>query len=95
MQDASELWNTDNLQTLEFFTSLVKGGSDNCLADNRWSAVQCQQAKHDPSLSTAKALGARKAADAAKEPAAPANGGVVAAIKKAAAGENSATEHHN
>ena len=73
------------MQTLEFFTSLVKGGSDNCLADNRWSAVHCQQAKHDPSLSTVKALSARKAADAALP--APANGGVIAAIKNAAAGE--------
>ncbi|KAK9915557.1 hypothetical protein WJX75_000689 [Coccomyxa subellipsoidea] len=37
-KDASELWNSDNVQTLEFFTSLVKGGSDNCLADKCWSA---------------------------------------------------------
>ncbi|KAK9915813.1 hypothetical protein WJX75_004375 [Coccomyxa subellipsoidea] len=85
-KDASELWNSDNVQTLEFFTSLVKGGSDNCLADKCWSAVQCQQAKHDPSLSTTKALRARKSADAAPAAAAPGNGGVVAAIKKAIAG---------
>lgn len=49
--------------------------------------MQCQQAKHDPSLSTAKALSARKSADAAPAAAAPANGGVVAAIKRAAAGK--------
>lgn len=84
MQDASELWNADNVQTIDFFTSLVKGGVDNCLSDNRWSAIECQQAKRDPSLATAKA--ASKAEDAAPAAAAPATG-VVAAIRNAAAGK--------
>lgn len=84
MQDASELWNTDNVQTMEFFTSLVKSGSDNCLADNRWSAVQCQQAKRDPSVSKGKAQAARMPSDPPPAATAPANG-VVAAIKSAAA----------
>ncbi|BDA44170.1 probable DNA polymerase delta subunit 3 at N-terminal half [Coccomyxa sp. Obi] len=85
-KDASELWNTDNVQTMEFFTSLVKSGSDNCLADNRWSAVQCQQAKRDPSVSKGKAQAARMPSDPPPGATAPANG-VVAAIKNAAAGK--------
>ncbi|CAL8470151.1 g9693 [Coccomyxa elongata] len=85
-KDASELWNTDHVQTMEFFTSLVKSGSDNCLADNRWSAVQCQQAKRDPSVSKGKAQAARMPSDPPAAADAPANG-VVAAIKVAAAGK--------
>ena len=88
VQDASELWNTDNVQTMDFFTSLVKSGSDNCLADNRWSAVQCQQAKRDLSMSKGKAQAARMPSDPSPAAPAPATG-VVAAIKNAAAGETS------
>ncbi|KAL0020891.1 hypothetical protein WJX77_007890 [Trebouxia sp. C0004] len=48
-KDASELWNHDAIQTLELFQEL-RLGQTNCLADNRWSAVKCIEAKHDPSL---------------------------------------------
>ncbi|KAL0023387.1 hypothetical protein WJX79_001953 [Trebouxia sp. C0005] len=48
-KDASELWNHDAIQTSELFQEL-RLGQTNCLADNRWSAVKCIEAKHDPSL---------------------------------------------
>ncbi|KAL0049157.1 hypothetical protein WJX82_007778 [Trebouxia sp. C0006] len=48
-KDASELWNHDAIQTSELFQQL-RLGQTNCLADNRWSAVKCIEAKHDPSL---------------------------------------------
>lgn len=48
-KDASELWNHDAIQTSELFQEL-RLGQTNCLADNRWSAVKCLEAKHDPSL---------------------------------------------
>lgn len=48
-KDASDLWNHDAIQTAELFQEL-RLGQTNCLADNRWSAVKCLEAKHDPSL---------------------------------------------
>ena len=54
MQGPSDILNYDELQTRELFLGMVKQGDLNCLSDNRWSAVQCQGAKRDPSLASRK-----------------------------------------
>ena len=81
LQGASHLLNHDDLQAKELFLGMVKQGEENCLSDNRWSAVQCQGARRDPSL----VLPAKKAASAAPAQEKPIST-VATAIKDAAAG---------
>ena len=81
LQGASHLLNHDDLQAKELFLGMVKQGEENCLSDNRWSAVQCQGARRDPSL----VLPAKKAASAAPAQEKPVSS-VANAIKDAAAG---------
>ncbi|KAL3143752.1 hypothetical protein ABBQ32_003584 [Trebouxia sp. C0010 RCD-2024] len=86
-KDASELWNHDAIQTAELFQEL-RLGKTNCLADNRWSAVKCMEAKHDPSLAKRAPRPAAEAAaadvagpsKAAKKPAANSAAGQIAGI---------------
>lgn len=72
MQGSSNILNYDELQTRELFLGMVKQGDLNCLSDNRWSAVQCQVAKRDPSLASKKPV-----------PAPPAEEKPVSAVAKA------------
>ena len=60
---------------------MVKRGEENCLSDNRWSAVQCQGAKRNPSMPQASRL-AIPVASIEEKPASA----VAAAIKDAAEG---------
>lgn len=85
-KDASELWNHDAIQTAELFQEL-RLGKTNCLADNRWSAVKCLEAKHDPSLAkrAPRPAAAAEAADVAgpskaKKPAPNSAAGQIAGI---------------
>ena len=80
MQGASDILNHDELQTRDLFLGMVKQGDLNCLSDNRWSAVQCQGAKRDPSLASKKPVVAPPALE--EKPVSV----VAKAIKDAAAG---------
>ena len=50
MQDPAALWNADSEQRAALFDSMVKQMAQNCLSDNRLSAVVCPEAKRDPEL---------------------------------------------
>ena len=60
---------------------MVKRGEENCLSDNRWSAVQCQGAKRNPGMAQASKL-AIPVTSTEEKPASA----VAAAIKNAAEG---------
>ncbi|CAK0773394.1 hypothetical protein CVIRNUC_004061 [Coccomyxa viridis] len=78
----SDIFNYDELQTKELFLGMVKRGEENCLSDNRWSAVQCQGAKRNPSMAQA-SKSAMPVASSEEKPASA----VAAAIKDAAEGK--------
>ena len=50
VQDATDLWNADTEQTAALFDSMVKKMEQNCLAENKLSAICCEGAKRDPEL---------------------------------------------
>ena len=50
VQDPAALWNADSEQRAALFDSMVKQMAQNCLADNRLSAVICPEAKRDLEL---------------------------------------------
>ena len=50
MKDPAALWNADSEQRAVLFDSMVKQMQQNCLSDNRLSAVTCPEAKRDPDL---------------------------------------------
>ena len=81
LQGPSDIFNYDELQTKELFLGMVKRGEENCLSDNRWSAVQCQGAKRNPSMAQA-SKSAMPVASSEEKPASA----VAAAIKDAAEG---------
>ena len=60
---------------------MVKRGEENCLSDNRWSAVQCQGAKRNPGVAQA-SKSVMPVAPTEEKPASA----VAAAIKDAAEG---------
>ena len=81
LQGPSDIFNYDELQTKELFLGMVKRGEENCLSDNRWSAVQCQGAKRNPGMAQA-SKSAMPVAPTEEKPASA----VAAAIKDAAEG---------
>ena len=80
-QGPSDIFNYDELQTKDLFLGMVKRGEENCLSDNRWSAVQCQGAKRNPGLPQA-SKSAMPVASTEEKPASA----VAVAIKDAAEG---------
>ena len=81
LQGPSDIFNYDELQTKELFLGMVKRGEENCLSDNRWSAVRCQGAKRNSSMAQASKL-AMPVEFTEEKPASA----VAAAIKDAAEG---------
>lgn len=49
-QDAADLWNADIEQASALFDSMVKKMEQNCLSENKLSAIYCDKAKRDPQL---------------------------------------------
>lgn len=94
LQDPSDLWNTDNEQAIALFDKMVKQMEDNCLSENKISAVCCQEAKRDPA-NAPKPRPAPAVAAAAAQPVKPrAGNGAAEKIDAIMKGAESLTSLH-